>query len=70
MESTMRTETLANPRPRPRARRLVAAVLAWTRTAVRRARIPYVDDLPAHIRRDVGLPPEVHRPTHAPPRVF
>ena len=67
----MRTETLAPAVPaQSRARRLIAGIAATLRAVLRRSSIPHVDDLPPQIRRDIGLPPEVHRPTHAPPWIF
>ena len=66
----MRPQPLTAVRPRLRARRKLAALVAALRSAIRLRRLTPVDDLPPHIRRDIGLPPEVHRPTHAPPRVF
>jgi hypothetical protein len=67
MESTMQTQTLTTTRP---ARHVLARLAAAFRAAMRRWRDVSADDLPPHIRRDVGVPPEVHRPTHPPPRVF
>jgi hypothetical protein len=67
MESTMQTRTLTTALPE---RPFIARLAAFFRATLRRRRMLTVDDLPPHIRRDVGLPPEVHRPTHAPPRLF
>ncbi|MEM1236414.1 MAG: hypothetical protein AAGI10_05530 [Pseudomonadota bacterium] len=37
---------------------------ALLRTALKpRRRAPYVQDLPAHLRRDIGMPPQVPPPT-------
>jgi hypothetical protein len=70
MESTMHTETLGRVRRFVPERQALAGWLAALRGAMRRSRIPEAAHLSPHLRRDVGLPPEVHRPTHAPPRVF
>ena len=66
----MHTETLARSETRPGVRHLLTAIAARLRAAIRARRVPHADELSPHLRRDIGLPPEVHRPTHAPPRVF
>jgi hypothetical protein len=67
----MQDQELIRPGPsRSAPRPFLRAVVAALRAALRRAKVPDAADLPPHVRRDVGLPPEVPRPSQAPPRVF
>ncbi len=55
----------------PVPRRGVLAALRAFFARPRKRRVPHVDELSAHLRRDIGLQPEVRRPsTDPPPRVF